>query len=257
MLLTFDIGNTSIKIGVYEGETLRGYWRIATQRTQLADEFAVLITNLLRLRGIELKQITGCGVSSVVPQVTNQIRQMVQSYLNVQPVIIGPGTENGLTFNIETPDMMGADRIANSLAALRKYGAPAIAIAFGTATAFDVLDSNGVYIGGAIAPGLSISADALFRSAARLYQIDLIAPPNVIGKNTVHYMQSGLIIGYAGLVEGLVKRMHNELGGACKVIATGGLADVVAQQTDAIDVVDRYLTLEGVRMIYELNRGNQ
>lgn len=255
MLLTFDIGNTSVKIGVYAGEELRGYWRIATNRAQLADEFGVLISNLLALRGIALGDIHGCAVSSVVPPLSNQIRQMAESYLGVQPVMINPETATGLRYAIDTPNQLGADRVANSLAALTKYGAPVIAIAFGTATAFDVIDSDGVYIGGAIAPGLSISADALFRAAARLYQIDLVAPPNVIGKNTVHYMQSGLIIGYAGLVEGLVRRMHAQMGGPCTVVATGGLADVVAQQTEAITAVDRYLTLEGVRMIYELNRG--
>lgn len=255
MLLTFDIGNTSVKIGVYRGDELRGYWRIATERQQLADEFAVIVSNLLALRGIQLHEVHGCAVSSVVPTLTNQIRQMAQSYLHVDPVMVGPETTTEMRFAIDTPNQLGADRVANSLAARRKYGAPVIAIAFGTATAVDVIDGDGVYIGGAIAPGLGISADALFRAAARLYQIDLVAPPNVIGKNTAQYMQSGLIIGYAGLVEGLVRRMQHELGTACAVVATGGLADVIAQQTDAITVVDRYLTLEGVRMIYELNRG--
>jgi type III pantothenate kinase len=168
-------------------------------------------------------------------------------------VIIGPGVATGLRYSIDTPNELGSDRIANSVAAYRRHGGPVIAVAFGTATAFDVIIAGGEYVGGAIAPGIGIAADALFRLAARLYQVELVRPPQVIGKNTVHYMQSGLILGYAGLVEGLVRRMQAELGGACSVVATGGLAEVIAGETDAITVVEPYLTLEGVRLIYEMN----
>jgi len=256
MLLTVDIGNTNIKLGIYDGAELHSYWRVATERLRLADEYAVLLHNLFVLRGLDLKAVTGCAVSCVVPPLTRQFQRMAEEYLQVQPVILGPDVQSGLRFEIDTPRELGSDRIANSLAAYRRYGAPVIAIAFGTATAFDVITAGGVYSGGAIAPGIGISADALFRMAARLYQVELAPPPQAIGKNTMHYMQSGLILGYAGLVEGLVRRMHSELGYSCTVVATGGLADVIAAQTDAIDHVDPYLTLEGLRLIYELNNNS-
>ena len=254
MLLTIDIGNTNIKLGVYEGEALRAHWRMATERLRLADEYAVTIHSLFELAGLSRSDVTGCAISCVVPPLTSQFRTLSRSYLGVEPVIIGPGVATGLRYEIDTPDQLGADRVANSLAAFRKYGGPVIAIAFGTATAFDVITAEGAYIGGAIAPGIGISADALFRLAARLYQVELARPPQVIGKNTVHYMQSGLILGYAGLVEGLVRRMHDELGGPCTVVATGGLAEVIAGETGAITVVEPYLTLDGLRMIYEMNQ---
>jgi type III pantothenate kinase len=254
MLLTIDIGNTNIKLGVFEGERLAAHWRIATERHRLADEYAVMIDSLFELAGLKLREVSGCAISCVVPPLMSQFRALCQDYVGVEPVIIGPGVETGLRYLIDTPDQLGADRIANSLAAFRKYGGPAIAIAFGTATAFDVITAAGEYVGGAIAPGIGISADALFRLAARLYQVELVRPPTVIGKNTVHYMQSGLLLGYAGLVEGLVRRMQTELGTACIVVATGGLADVIAEETDAITAVEPYLTLDGLRMIYAMNR---
>jgi type III pantothenate kinase len=254
MLLTIDIGNTNIKLGAYEGERLLAHWRVATERHRLADEYAVVIDNLFRLAGLDMRAVAGCAISCVVPPLMGQFRALGQGYLGVEPVIIGPGVATGLSYAIDTPDQLGADRIANSLAAYHKYGGPVIAIAFGTATAFDVILAGGEYVGGAIAPGIGISADALFRLAARLYQVELARPPTVIGKNTVHYMQSGLILGYAGLVEGLVRRMQDEVGSACTVVATGGLAEVIAGETDAITVVEPYLTLEGLRMIYEMNR---
>jgi type III pantothenate kinase len=254
MLLTIDIGNTNIKLGVFEGDQLLAHWRMATERHRLADEYAVVIDSLFELAGLKPREVSGCAISCVVPPLTSQFRALCQGYMGIDPVIIGPGVETGLRYLIDTPDQLGADRIANSLAAYRKYGGPAIAIAFGTATAFDVITGDGEYIGGAIAPGIGISADALFRLAARLYQVELVRPPTVIGKNTVHYMQSGLLLGYAGLVEGLVRRMQTELGSPCAVIATGGLADVIAKETDAISAVEPYLTLDGLRMIYTMNR---
>lgn len=254
MLLTIDIGNTNIKIGVYEGEQLLDHWRVVTERLKLADEYAVLIRNLFGLAGLNPDAVEGCAISCVVPPLTAQFRALSQDYLHVEPVIAGPGVATGLRYLIDTPAELGSDRIANSLAAYRKYGGPVIAVAFGTATAFDVITASGDYIGGAIAPGIGIAADALFRLAAKLYQVELVRPPHVIGKNTVHYMQSGLILGYTGLVEGLVRRMRAELGTSCPVVATGGLAEVIAGETDAITAVEPYLTLEGLRMIYEMNR---
>jgi type III pantothenate kinase len=254
MLLTIDIGNTNIKFGVYEDGRLRANWRIATERLKLADEYAALISNLFGLGGLSLRDVQGCAISCVVPPLTAQFRRLSRDYLNVEPVIIGPGVETGLRYTIDTPHELGSDRIANSVAAYQKHGGPVIAVAFGTATAFDVIAAGGEYIGGAIAPGIGISADALFRLAARLYQVELVRPPQVIGKNTVHYMQSGLLIGYAGLVEGLVRRMHAEMGSACPVVATGGLAEVIAGETTTVTAVEPYLTLEGIRLIYEMNQ---
>ncbi len=253
MLLTIDIGNTNIKIGVYEGEELHAHWRVATNRLKLADEYAVLIRNLFDLAGIAHTAINGCAISCVVPPLTAQFRDLCHDYLDVNPVILNSETHSGLHYLIDTPGELGSDRIANSLAAYRKYGSPVIVIAFGTATTFDVITGEGDYIGGAIAPGMGISADALFRLAARLYQVELVRPPRVIGKNTIHHMQSGLILGYAGLIEGLVQRMHAELGQTGPVVATGGLADLVAGETTAITAVEPYLTLEGLRLIYALN----
>jgi type III pantothenate kinase len=254
MLLSVDIGNTNIKLGVDQGEQLLAHWRLATERLKLTDDYAALIGNLFGLAKLDMRAIDGCAVSCVVPPLTGQFRRLSRDYLGVEPVILGPGVETGLRYLIDTPNELGSDRIANSLAAYRKHGSPVIAIAFGTATAFDVIAAGGDYIGGAIAPGIGIAADALFRLAARLYQVELARPPRVIGKNTVHYMQSGLILGYAGLVEGLVRRMHDELGARCTVVATGGLAEVIADETEAITVVEPYLTLEGIRLIYEMNR---
>jgi type III pantothenate kinase len=254
MLLTIDIGNTNIKFGVYQDERLLADWRVATERLKLADEYAALIGNLFGLAGLTLRDVTGCAISCVVPPLTSQFRRLSRDYLRVEPVIIGPSVATGLRYAIDTPHELGSDRIANSVAAYRRHDGPVIAVAFGTATAFDVIVAGGEYVGGAIAPGIGIAADALFRLAARLYQVELARPPQVIGKNTVHYMQSGLILGYAGLVEGLVRRMQAELGATCPVVATGGLAEVIAGETEAITVVEPYLTLEGIRLIYEMNR---
>jgi type III pantothenate kinase len=254
MLLTIDIGNTNIKFGVYQGEQLLANWRVATERLKLADEYAALVGNLFALKSLDLRDVHGCAISCVVPPLTAQFRRLSRDYLEIEPVIIGPGVATGLRYSIDTPNELGSDRVANSVAAYHKRGGPVIAVAFGTATAFDVIAAGGEYIGGAIAPGIGISADALFRLAARLYQVELVRPPQVIGKNTVHYMQSGLLLGFAGLVEGLVRRMHAEMGAECPVVATGGLAEVIAGETSAITVVEPYLTLEGIRLIYEMNR---
>jgi type III pantothenate kinase len=255
MLLTIDIGNTNIKMGLYQDEQLVTNWRMQTQRFRLTDEYAVTINSLLSMSGLDMTQISGCAISCVVPPLTEQFADLATRYLRVEPVMVCPETHTGLRFDVETPPHeMGSDRIANSLAAHHRYPGPVIAIAFGTATAFDVITSDGVYIGGAIAPGIGISAEALFRTAARLYQVELKRPPRTIAKNTINFMQSGLIIGYAGLVEGLVERMQKELGESCTVVATGGLAEVIAGETQAITVVEPYLTLEGLRLIYNMNR---
>jgi type III pantothenate kinase len=256
MLLTIDIGNTNIKMGVYQGQKLAHHWRVVTERCKLADEYAVMIYNLFAMSGLDMAQVRGCAISCVVPPLKSQFQELAQRYLKVDPVVVGPDIETGLHYQIDMPEELGADRIANSLAAYRGHGGPVIAVAFGTATAFDVITADGTYIGGAIAPGIGISAEALFRSAARLYQIELVRPPQVIAKNTIHHIQSGLILGYTGLVEGLVARMQRELSrqGPCVVVATGGLAEVIAAETAAITSVEPYLTLEGLRLLYEMNR---
>lgn len=257
MLLAIDVGNTHIKLGLYEGERLIHHWRIVTERCKLADEHAVLIHNLFALAGLSLQHIQGCVISCVVPPLTSQFADFAKRFLHLDPILVHHTIPTGLTYCIESPHELGSDRIANSMAVYHRYGGPAIVVAFGTATAFDVITADGHYIGGAIAPGIGISAEALFRQAARLYQVELVRPPQVIGKNTIHHIQSGLILGYAGLVEGLVARMQAELGERCKVIATGGLAEVLAAETTAIDVVEPLLTLDGLRLIYAYNTDNQ
>lgn len=254
MLLTIDIGNTNIKIGVYQGERLTAHWRVTTERHRLADEYLVLLHNLFDLGGIDPRDIDGCAISCVVPPLTGEFRTLCHKYFRVEPLMVNSHTPTGLQYKVDSPAELGADRIANSLAAFRRYGGPVIVLAFGTATTFDVITAAGEYIGGAIAPGIGISADALFRLAAKLYQVELVRPPKVIGTNTIHHMQSGVILGYAGLVEGLVRRMQAELGASCPVIATGGLAELIAAETEAITTVEPYLTLEGLRLIYEMNR---
>ena len=254
MLLTIDIGNTNIKIGVYQDERLTAHWRVTTERHRLADEYLVLLHNLFDLGGIDPREIDGCAISCVVPPLTGEFRTLCRTYFHVEPLMVNATTPTGLRYNVDTPAELGADRIANSLAAFRRYGGPVIVLAFGTATTFDVITADGEYIGGAIAPGIGISADALFRLAAKLYQVELVRPPGVIGKNTIHHMQSGVILGYAGLVEGLVHRMQAVLGTSCPVVATGGVAELIAAETEAITTVEPYLTLEGLRLIYEMNR---
>jgi len=258
MLLAIDIGNTNIKLGLYQNDELEVVWRISTQRHSLTDEYAVLVRNLFKLRGYELKDVQGCAISCVVPPLTNVFVELARQHLRVEPVVIGPGVKIGMRLLIDTPRELGADRVAHAVAAYRRFGGPAIVIEFGTATVFDVVSRDGDYIGGAIAPGIAISAEALSRAAAKLYQVDLVRPPRVIGKNTVHYMQSGIVLGYAGLVEGLVQRMWDELGERGVVVATGGMADVImsalSDEHKVIDHVADYLVLEGLRLIYELNQ---
>lgn len=260
MLLVIDIGNTHIKLGLYDGAELAVVWRLSTERHKLTDEYAVLVRDLFELRGYDLTHVDGCALSCVVPPLTKVFVELARQYLKVEPVVIGPGVKIGMRLLIDTPRELGADRVANSVAAFRRYGGPTIVIAFGTATAFDVISAEGDYIGGSIAPGVGIAAEALFRSAAKLYQVELVKPPRVIGKNTVHYMQSGIVLGYTGLVEGLITRMWQELGTHGTVVATGGMAEVIAEviagETHVIDHIVPYLTLEGLRRIYDLNQPN-
>ena len=259
MLLTLDISNTTIKAGVFRGEKIVADWRFATERHKLTDEYAMLLLSLFQASGVPASEVIGVSISCVVPPLRSVFDQFARQYLHVEPIIVGPGVKTGVKLAVDNPREVGADRVVNALATHRLYGGPAIAIAFGTATVFDCISAEGEYVGGAIAPGMVVALESLARSAAQLYQVELVRPPKAIGKNTAHTMQSGMVLGYAGLVEGLVSRLRRELAGSdarkkVTVIATGGLAEVIAPETDAIDVIDQQLTLQGLRLIYELNK---
>ena len=259
MLLAIDVSNTTIKAGVFRDDALLADWRFATERQKLADEYAILLLNLFRAHDIAVEGIRGVSISCVVPPLRAVFDQLSRQYLQVEPLIVGPNTRSGITLSVDNPNEVGADRVVNAAATHYLYGGPAIAIAFGTATVFDCVSPHGEYLGGAIAPGMVTALESLTRSAAQLYQVELVRPPRAIGTNTVHTMQSGLVLGFAALVEGLVTRLKAEMLGAdetrraVKVIATGGLVDVITPETRAIDVVDPLLTLKGLRLIHELN----
>lgn len=254
MLLCIDIGNTNIKLGLFEGDKLRAHWRIATERTRLADEYAMLLLDLFRAQQITLDVVNGIALSSVVPALTPEFSDLAKRYLKQTPIVVGPGVKTGMNIRTDHPAEVGSDLIVHAVAARALYGAPVIVIAFGTATTFSAVAASGDFVGVAIAPGVGTSAEALFRFAAKLPQIELARPPNAIGKNTVHSMQAGLVFGYAGLVEGLIKRMRAELGSNARVIATGGLAQLIANETPLIEIVEPNLTLLGLRLIYAMNR---
>lgn len=254
MLLAIDIGNTNIVFGVYHGETLIAHWRAATEARRTADEYAVLLANLFAQQELSFSNIDGCILSSVVPPLTPTFVELGERYLGTRPLVVGAGIKTGVRIRYDNPQEVGADRVVNALAAKRLYGAPAIVVDFGTATTFDCISAEGDYLGGAIAPGIGISVEALFRATARLPRIELVLPERAIGTNTVQSMQSGVLYGYVGLVEGLVRRLKKELGGQAWVIATGGLAGVIARQTPVIEAVNPDLTLEGLRLIYEMNQ---
>jgi type III pantothenate kinase len=254
MLLVFDIGNTHIKLGLYDQTELRAFWRIATDRHRLADEYAVTVHSLFESRDLDWSSVDGVALASSVPPLVAVFVELSRSYLSCEPVVVGPGIKTGVRLAIDNPREVGPDRVANSLAAFRLHGGPAIVVDFGTGLNFDVVSAEGEFLGGSIAPGFGIAADALFSYAARLVQVEFVRPPRAIGKNTVHAVQSGLIFGYVGLVEGIVRRIEEELGHDAVVIATGGLAEVIAEETTMIDVIEPNLTLEGLRLVYWLNQ---
>jgi len=254
LLLAIDIGNTNVALGLYDEDVPVAQWRIATEAQRLTDEYAVLLDGLFRQRDITFGDIGGCVLASVVPPLTGTFTDLARRYLHVEPVTISDNIKTGVRILYDNPHEVGADRIVNALAVQRKYGTPAIVVDFGTATTFDVISAEGDYLGGVIAPGMAISAEALFQRAAKLPEVEMAAPPSVIGKNTVHSMQAGLVLGYVALVEGLVRRIEEELGRKAHVIATGGLGALVAAYTGCIEAVDLNLTIEGLRMIYDMNR---
>ncbi len=254
MLMTIDIGNTNISLGVYQGDILGPCWRVSTDHQRMPDEYGLQIDGLLKHGDIRPADISGVCLASVVPQLTGVFLQACQEYLNLDPLVVDAGVKTGVRVLYETPKSVGADRIVDAAAVQHLYGGPACVVDFGTGTTFDAISAEGDYLGGAIAPGISIAADALFHRAAKLPKVDLNTPPSVIGKNTPHAMQSGLIFGYVGLVEGMVARFKKELGPDMKVIATGGLTDIIARETDVIDIVAPWLTLEGLRIIWNMNQ---
>jgi type III pantothenate kinase len=254
MLLAIDVGNTNIALGVFEGETLRATWNVATDIDKTADEYAVLLLNLLPREGLNLSDIDHVSIACVVPPLLTIFEELSQRYFKISPLIIGPGVKTGVRICTDNPREVGADRVANAAAAHHLYSGPMILIDFGTATTLDVLSKEGDYLGGAIAPGILISAEALFERASKLPRVELVPPEHAIGKNTVTTMQSGIIFGYVGLIESLVKRMNHELGQEAYVVATGGLAEIIARQTKVVNTVNMHLTLIGLHLIHEMNR---
>ncbi|ANA80243.1 putative transcriptional acitvator, Baf family protein [Paenibacillus vortex V453] len=254
MILVVDVGNTNIVLGVYQGKKLLHDFRISTARQSTVDEYGVLIHNLFQMSNILVSQIEGVIVSSVVPPLVGVVEEMCNKYIGKAPLIVGPGIKTGLNLRYENPREVGADRIVNAVAAVEQYGGPLIVVDFGTATTFDCIDRDGNYLGGAIVPGIGIATEALVQRASKLPRIELEKPKKVIGRNTVHAMQAGIVYGYAGQVDGLVKRIKAEMGtDNVKVIATGGLAELIASETESIEEIAPLLTLEGLRIIYERN----
>jgi len=256
MLLAIDIGNTTVALGVFEGEKLKATWRLSTDVHKLADEYAALLLNLLTLESLSFSDVDEAIISSSVPPMVTTFEELCRRYCKITPLVVGAGIKTGVRISLDNPREVGADRVVNAAAAHRLYGGPLIVIDLGTATTLDVVSAEGDYLGGAIAPGIGISADALFERAAKLPRVELTHPKRAIGRNTVAAMQSGIIFGYVGLIEGIVVRMRKELGGKVRVIATGGLAGIIAKETDVIEVLDPDLTLVGLRLIHELNSGH-
>jgi len=254
VLLVIDIGNSNTVLGVYDGETLVHHFRISTQRRATADEYEVQLVLLLQRRGIETSQITGAILSSVVPQLNRAFSEMCVQAFGMRPVVVGPGIRTGMPIKTENPSEVGADRIVNAVAAWNRFAGSLVVVDFGTATTFDAVNERGEYLGGAIAPGVEVSIDALFTRAAKLPRIEIKNPKRIIGKNTVAAMQSGLFFGYAGLVDALAGRMRDELGPGTRVIATGGLARLFKDHSEVIEEVDDFLTLEGLKLLFEMNR---
>ena len=254
MLLAIDIGNTNIALGLFDGRALRADWRLETRASRTGDEYAALISTLFGLRGLALSIIDAVVVSSVVPPALFPMEQLCRRHLGVDPLIIGPGTKTGMPILYENPREVGADRIVNAVAAHQRWPGGAIVVDFGTATTFDVVTARGEYAGGVIAPGLMVSADALYHATAKLPRVEITRPKNAIGRNTVASIQSGLVFGYAGLVDAIVGRIQGEIDFQPRVVGTGGLAPLIAAESKTIQECDDMLTLQGLALIYERNR---
>ncbi len=255
MILVFDVGNTNMVIGVFDEDKLLTDWRIRTDAFRTCDEYGMILNSLFTYNRLNTHNVSAVIISSVVPSLMMELEELSYKYFFCKPLIVGPGIKTGLAIKYDNPREVGADRVVNAVGAYAKYGGPLIIIDFGTATTFCVVNAKGDYLGGAIAPGIKTSTDALVARAAKLPRVELIKPKFLIGKNTVQSMQSGIIYGFAGQIEGIVNRMKKEIEGEVQVIATGGLAALMAEETDVIDTVDELLTLNGLRIIYEINRG--
>src|SRR5712692_5629166 len=255
MLLVIDIGNTNTSLGVFDGERLATHWRLTTARSRTVDEWGVLTRNLFALAGLDFKAIDAIAIASVVPPLNYTLKTMAETYFHLTPLFVDHTTNTGLPILYQPASDVGADRIVDAVAAINKYGAPCIVVDFGTATTFNAINARGEYVGGVITPGIMISSDALFERTAKLPRVDIKRPQKVIGESTITAMQSGLYYGYAGLVDGVLRKMLDELGGA-RVIATGGLAPLIATGSELIELVDDTLTLEGLRLVYEKSRGS-
>jgi type III pantothenate kinase len=254
MLLAVDVGNTQTVLGLYEGEELLEHWRLATESERTGDELAALLARLLELRGHTFSEVDDIALSSTVPLLVSAYQELADRYVSAPLLVLGPGVRTGISVLYDDPRDVGPDRIANALAARERYGPPCIVVDFGTSTNFDAVSAAGEYVGGVLAPGIEISMDALFLRAARLTKVDFAEPRTVIGKTTASALQSGLVYGFAGQVDGIVRRMRAELGDSAQTIATGGLAGLIAPHSETIERVDPLLTLEGLRLVWELNR---
>ncbi len=254
MLLAIDIGNTNVVLGVFDKDKLVENWRVGTKTQITPDEYAMIFKDLFNFAGLDFKQIDGVIISTVVPPLLPVMIEMSRKYFRIEPMVVTHEITTGITIRYDNPKEIGADRIVNAASAYKLYGGPIIIVDFGTATTFCAVTGNGEYLGGAIAPGVKISAEALFQRAAKLPRVELSKPPRVIGSDTISAMQAGIIYGYAGLVDGIVGRMKKELSPDAKVIATGGLAELVAPETRSIQEIKPHLTLEGLRLLYEINR---
>lgn len=256
MLLAFDVGNSNIVIGAFQGKELLNSWRLETDKNKTSDEYGMLMHQLFSYEGLSLNDVKDVIISTVVPPIMYTLQHTAIKYCNREAIIVGPGVKTGINIKYDNPKQVGADRIVNAVAGFEKYGGPLVIVDFGTATTFCAISEKGDYLGGTIAPGIKISSEALFEKAAKLPRVDLVKPGKVICKNTVSSMQSGLIYGYVGLVDYIVARMKKELGDHpnTKVIATGGLASLISSESETIDEIDKLLTLEGLRIIYERNK---